>query len=116
MSTPPRARSVAVVIALLAQFSDALVAGHAGLYAVLLLTDVVGLALVIRSRRRRSRRAAARAWTEPLDLETLKARMHIADDEPRTRQLPQTRELLEELRRREATSRISGVAGSSRRR
>ena len=90
----------------------------AALYALLTLSDVVGVGLLVRIRRRRVRRAAANAWTEPLDLQTLRSRMRIADDDPRESHLPQTRELLDELHRREADRKtpISGVAGSTRRR
>ena len=98
---------------------DGLLASDLPLYALLLLTDVVGVGLLIRIRRRRVRLAAANAWTEPLDLLTLRARMRIEDDAPARTHLPQTRELLDELHRRQSADRaapVSGVAGSARRR
>jgi hypothetical protein len=96
---------------------DGLLASSAPLYALLVLADIVGVAFLIRLRRRRAKLAAARAWTEPLDLQTLRLRMRIVDPQPQS-PLPQTRELLDALHGRELKDnpRISGVAGSSRRR
>lgn len=88
------------------------------LYAVLIASEALAVALLVGARRRRTKLAAAGAWTEPLDLETLRRRMRIVDPDP-PRQLPQTRQLLDELRRREPEDRSAGtggVAGSSRRR
>ena len=98
---------------------DGLLASGAPLYALLALADVVGVACLVRLRRRRTKLAAAKAWTEPLDLVTLRERMRVVDPEPQTSHLPQTREILDELHRRQPKAgdgRISGVAGSSRRR
>jgi hypothetical protein len=93
--------------------------GGGALYAALLLVDVVGVMVLIRIRRRRAKFAAAHAWTEPLDLATLRLRMRIVEPDAQAAHLPQTRDLLDELHRRESRDKstgISGVAGSSRRR
>lgn len=97
---------------------NVLLAGDGLLYLFLLFADIAGLALLIRCRRRRAKLAAAQAWTEPLDLDTLRTRMRIVEPETRSTQLPRTRELLDEIRRQktEPSARVSGVAGSSRRR
>jgi hypothetical protein len=120
MSRLASTRSVPIVWNVALPISlDGLLASEPALYALLLLADAVGLALLLRLRRRRAMLAIAQAWTEPLDLETLRQRMRIVEPESRPSHLPQTRELLDELRGRETRARthgISGVAGSSRRR
>src|SRR2546423_14500307 len=85
---------------------------------LLVPAGIIAVALVLGLRRRRNALAAARAWTEPLDLATLRSRMRIVEPATETPHLPQTRELLDQLHR-QATGdapRASGVAGSSRRR
>jgi len=79
---------------------------------------VAAVALLLRARRRRLQLAAAHAWTEPLDLQTLRARMRIVEPEAQATGLRHTRELLDDLRRQrtDVGPGFGGIAGSSRRR
>lgn len=64
---------------------------------------------------RRRGRVVSEAWTEPLDLETLRRRIHMPE-RVAAAELPatKTRQLLDEVSQHRA-ARLSGVAGSSRR-
>jgi hypothetical protein len=65
---------------------------------------------------RRRERAGAAAWTEPLDLATLRLRIASPERVAAAPQLPvtKTRQLLDEMSQHRA-ARASGVAGTSRR-
>jgi hypothetical protein len=64
---------------------------------------------------RRQRRALAEAWTEPLDLETLRRRIAIPDRVAPEQPATKTRQLLDEVRD-QRSARVNGIAGASRRR
>jgi len=97
---------------------DPFFSGGGALYGLLILAEVAAVALLLRARRRRLQLAAAHAWTEPLDLQTLRARMRTVEPEAQATGLRHTRELLDDLRRQrtDVGPGFGGIAGSSRRR
>src|SRR5919201_6553371 len=99
----------------------ALSAGGPQLYVLvvgllLVMAEAAGVALLIRLRQRRARLAAAQAWTEPLDLQTLRQRVGATELARGSAERSRTRELLDDLHaageRRSSAPAAGGAAGA----